>query len=94
MPIKIALIIGKELHRSRKVLEGVNYASRIYPESYIIILLVGTLRGCGSGLLTIIDRFNRGLFVPNSNEILRPSLYIIFIDILFILFDAKYINFV
>lgn len=74
LPIKIALSVCKELQRSRKIIDGVNHASHLYPNSYVIIVLVGALKGSGSGFLTIIDRFNRGFYLPNSNEILHPSL--------------------
>jgi len=73
LPIKIVLSVCKELQRSRKILDGVHHASHLYPNSYIIIVLVGALKGSGSGFLTIIDRFNRGFYLPNSSEVLHPS---------------------
>jgi hypothetical protein len=74
LPIKIVLSVCKELQRSRKIYDGVVHAIHIYPNSYVIIILVGAMKGAGSGFLQIVDRFNRGFFLPNSNEALHPSL--------------------
>ncbi len=74
LPIKIALSMGKELQRTRKIYDGVQHALHLYPNSYVIIIVVGAMKGAGSGFLSVIDRMNRGIFLPNSNEILHPSL--------------------
>jgi hypothetical protein len=74
MPVKIVLSVLKEVLRVRKVYEGVAHALHIYPNSYVIIILVGCLKGAGSGFLVIIDRFNRGFYLPNTSEILHPTL--------------------
>ena len=74
LPIKIALSLCKELQRTRKIYDGVQHAMHIYPNSYVIIVLVGSMKGAGSGFLTVIDRIIRGIFLPNSNEILFPTL--------------------
>ncbi|CAF0808785.1 unnamed protein product [Brachionus calyciflorus] len=73
LPIKLGLSVLKEIQRSRKIFDGVNHGLHLYPNSYIIIVLVGALKGAGSGFLTIIDRFNRGIYLPNTNETLHPS---------------------
>ncbi len=74
MPVKVVLSVLKEVLRVRKVYEGVAHALHIYPNSYVIIILVGCLKGAGSGFLVIIDRFNRGFYLPNTSEILHPTL--------------------
>lgn len=73
LPIKIVLSVCKELLRVRKINDGVSHALHIYPTSYVIIVLCGSLKGAGSGFLTIIERFNRGFFLPNSSEVLHPT---------------------
>jgi len=72
-PVKVFLSACKEVLRCRKIYDGVNHAMHIYPNSYVIIVLVGAMKGAGSGFLIIIDRFNRGIWVPNTSEILHPS---------------------
>ena len=74
LPVKMALCLCKEIQRARKVQDGVQHAIHLYPSSYVIIVLVGALKGAGSGFLSVIDRMNRGFFAPNANEILHPSL--------------------
>ena len=74
-PVKIVLSVLKEVLRVRKVYEGVAHALHIYPDSYVIIVLVGCMKGAGSGFLVIADRFIRGFYLPNTSEILHPTLY-------------------
>ena len=74
LPFKIALSVGKELLRVRKIYDGVGHALHMHPNAYIIIVLFGALKGAGSGFLSIIDRFNRGFYLPNANEVLHPTL--------------------
>jgi trimeric intracellular cation channel len=89
LPIKIALSLGKELQRSRKIYDGVSHALHLYPSSYVIIIVVGAMKGAGSGFLSIIDRLNRGIFLPNTNEILHPSLYVKFFFTKNIVYNSK-----
>lgn len=74
LPIKIVLCGLKEVQRTRKIFDGVNHAQHLVPNAYIIIVIIGAIKGSGSGFLSVIDRFVRGVWVPNSNEILYPSL--------------------
>jgi hypothetical protein len=73
-PVKIVISVMKEVLRVRKVYDGVAHALHIYPNSYVIVVLVGCMKGAGSGFLVVVDRFNRGFYLPNSNEVLHPSL--------------------
>lgn len=72
-PVKLLLCVLKEVLRVRKVYEGVAHALHIYPNSYVIIVLVGCMKGAGSGFLTILDRFNRGFYLSNTSEVLHPT---------------------
>ncbi len=74
LPGRIVIGVGKEIHRTRKIYEGVADIAKVYPTSLVIIVIVGVLRGAGGSFLTLFDRLNRGLFVNNSNELLKPSL--------------------
>lgn len=73
LPVKIVLSVMKELLRARKVYDGVAHALHIYPNSYVIVIAVGCMKGAGSGFLGIIERFNRGFYLPNSSELLHPT---------------------
>ena len=74
LPIKIVISCCKELVRCRKIYDGVNHAMHLYPNSYVIIVLVGAVKGAGAGFMTVLDRLNRGVFIQNSSEVLHPSL--------------------
>jgi hypothetical protein len=64
----------KEIQRTRKVYEGVNHAHHLFPNSFVIITVIGACKGAGSGLMGVLDRLVRGVWVPSANEVLNPSL--------------------
>ena len=55
-PIKLALCVVKEVQRTYKISHGVTYAAKIYPESYLVQLLVGVAKGAGSGVVKIVEK--------------------------------------
>lgn len=73
LPVKMVLSACKELQRTRKIYDGVLHGLHLYPNSYVIIVAAGAMKGAGASFLTIIERFNRGLFLPNTGEFLHPS---------------------
>jgi hypothetical protein len=44
-PIKLALAVLKETQRTWKVHHGVLHAAKLYPQSYVMIVAVGTAKG-------------------------------------------------
>ncbi|KAL8589016.1 hypothetical protein ACOMHN_047997 [Nucella lapillus] len=73
LPVKLLLCMLKEVQRAHKVYLGVVSTAKIYPDAYFIIVLIGTLKGNGSGLMKNFERLVRGVWVPGSNEILQPT---------------------
>ncbi|KAK3763633.1 hypothetical protein RRG08_057053 [Elysia crispata] len=73
LPIKLVLSVLKETQRAHKIYHGVLVAAKLYPSAYIIIVLVGTIKGAGSGVMKNLDRLIRGIWIPGSNEILQPT---------------------
>lgn len=73
LPIKVALAILKETQRAYKVHHGVQHAMKVYPHSHLIIVLVGTAKGAGSGIIRTLEQLIRGVWVPAQNEVLRPT---------------------
>ncbi|CAG0924582.1 unnamed protein product [Notodromas monacha] len=45
LPVKCVLAVMKEVYRCKKINDGVVHASRLYPQGYLPILIVGTLKG-------------------------------------------------
>ncbi|KAF8790479.1 Trimeric intracellular cation channel type like protein [Argiope bruennichi] len=70
LPVKLALNIMKEVVRCRKVHDGVVYAAKIYPNSYLIMIIIGTVKGNGSAFLKVFERLLRGVWTPEITELL------------------------
>ncbi|VDN04597.1 unnamed protein product [Thelazia callipaeda] len=73
LPVQVMLSVMKEIRKAYKVNHGVSYASKLYPNSYLVHILVGTARGAGSGILRTVEQLVRGVWIPTHNEVLRPS---------------------
>ncbi|UJR09127.1 hypothetical protein I4U23_013374 [Adineta vaga] len=73
LPIRLVIGVGKEIYRTRKIYDGVRSTLVIYPEAYIVIILIGAIRGCGGSIMSSIDRFIRGIWLPTQHEFLFPS---------------------
>lgn len=73
LPVKMALSAAKELLRTRKIFDGVLHGLHIYPDSYVIVVIAAAMKGAGASFITIVERFNRGIFLPNTGECLHPT---------------------
>lgn len=45
MPFKIIFAAMKEVIRCKKVYDGVVHAAKIYPNGYLIMVIIGTVKG-------------------------------------------------
>ncbi|VDO73023.1 unnamed protein product [Heligmosomoides polygyrus] len=72
-PVKVLLCVAKEVQRAHKISHGVAYATKLYPESYMVQVLVGVSKGAGSGVVKIVEQLVRGAWIPSQHEMLRPS---------------------
>lgn len=73
LPIKLVISCMKEINRCHKIHHGVLYASKIYPSSYFIIVLIGTVKGNGAGFLKVMERMLRGIWQPGAIEFIQPT---------------------
>lgn len=73
LPVKLVISCMKEVGRCHKIHHGVMHASKIYPSSYFIIVLIGTVKGNGSGLLKVMERMLRGIWQPGAIEFIQPT---------------------
>lgn len=73
LPIKLMMCAMKEMYRTKKVYDGVSHAAKLFPTSYVTMLVVGTVKGNGSAFLKMFERLLRGVWTPTANEILTPS---------------------
>lgn len=73
LPVKVLLCILNEVQRAYKVSHGVSHSAKLYPNSYLVHVLVGTAKGAGSGIVRTFEQLVRGVWMPAHNELLRPS---------------------
>ncbi|XP_045452658.1 trimeric intracellular cation channel type 1B.1 [Melitaea cinxia] len=75
LPVKVAAAAMKEIYRAKKVYDGVSHAAKLYPNAYIIMIIVGTLKGNGAGFTKLVERLIRGAWTPTAMETMQPSFY-------------------
>jgi len=73
LPVKVVCAALKEIYRAKKVHDGVVHASKIYPSAYVIMIIVGAVKGNGPGFVKILERLCRGVWTPSSVEFLAPN---------------------
>lgn len=73
LPLKVLLAAMKEVYRVKKINDGVTHAAKLYPNGYLIMLIVGTLKGNGSGFMKVMERFSRGVWTPTAFEVMQPG---------------------
>lgn len=74
LPIRLLIGIGRELQRTKKIYEHVHLTLIHYPNAFIVIVIIGAIRGCGEAIMSSIEKFIRGIWLPNQHEFLFPSL--------------------
>ncbi len=45
LPIKVVVSVMKEIQRAYKVHHGVIHAAKLYPNAYIVMVVIGTVKG-------------------------------------------------
>ncbi|XP_065364891.1 trimeric intracellular cation channel type 1B.1 [Calliphora vicina] len=75
LPIKVVASAMKEIYRAKKVYDGVSHAAKLYPNAWIIMIIIGTLKGNGAGFTKLFERLIRGAWTPTAMEFMQPSFY-------------------
>ncbi|XP_076643851.1 trimeric intracellular cation channel type 1B.1 [Halictus rubicundus] len=73
LPVKIVCATLKEIYRCKKVYDGVTHAGKLYPDAYLIMVIIGTLKGNGAGFTKLFERLIRGVWTPTAMELMQPS---------------------
>lgn len=73
LPFKLVISCMKEINRCHKIHHGIMHAAKIYPSSYFIIILIGTVKGNGAGFLKVMERMLRGIWSPGAIEFVQPT---------------------
>uniref|UniRef100_H3DN10 Transmembrane protein 38B n=2 Tax=Tetraodon nigroviridis TaxID=99883 RepID=H3DN10_TETNG len=73
LPLKLVLSGMKEVGRTWKVLSGVTQAHSKYKDSLLVMIAIGWARGAGGGLIRNFEQLVRGVWKPETNELLKMS---------------------
>lgn len=72
-PLRLVLSGMKEVTRTWKVLTGVTQAHGKYKDSLLVMIAIGWTRGAGGGLISNFEQLVRGVWKPETNELLKMS---------------------
>ncbi|XP_062868806.1 trimeric intracellular cation channel type A [Trichomycterus rosablanca] len=73
LPIKLVLVALKEVVRTRKIAAGVHHAHHAYHHGWFIMIITGYVKGSGVALMSNFEQLLRGVWRPETNEILNMS---------------------
>lgn len=74
LPVKVVASAMKEIYRAKKIHDGVSHAAKLYPNAFIIMIIIGTLKGNGAGFIKLFERLMRGAWTPTAMEFMQPTL--------------------
>ncbi|XP_034760769.2 trimeric intracellular cation channel type B-like isoform X1 [Acipenser ruthenus] len=73
LPLRLVLASMKEVTRTWKVVGGVAHARARYEEGWLVMIAVGWAKGAGGGLMSNFEQLVRGVWKPETNELLKMS---------------------
>ncbi|XP_029460646.1 trimeric intracellular cation channel type B [Rhinatrema bivittatum] len=73
LPLRLILAGMKEVTRTWKILNGVLHANSRFRNDWMIMIAIGWARGAGGGLISNFEQLVRGVWKPESNELLKMS---------------------
>ena len=74
LPVKVACAAMKEVYRAKKVHDGVSHAAKMFPNAYLVMIVIGAVKGNGPAFVKLGERLIRGVWTPETVEFLRPAL--------------------
>ncbi|KAI1904812.1 hypothetical protein AGOR_G00009530 [Albula goreensis] len=73
LPVRLVLSGMKEVTRTWKVLGGVVQAQKHYKDGILVMIAAGWAKGAGGGLISNFEQLVRGIWKPETNELLKMS---------------------
>nr|XP_033774429.1 trimeric intracellular cation channel type B isoform X2 [Geotrypetes seraphini] len=73
LPLRLMLAGMKEVTRTWKIVNGVLHANSRFSNAWIIMIAIGWAKGAGGGLISNFEQLVRGVWKPESNELLKMS---------------------
>ncbi|XP_053226639.1 trimeric intracellular cation channel type B isoform X1 [Podarcis raffonei] len=93
LPIRLLLAGMKEVTRTWKITGGIAHAHQHYKNVWLIMIVVGWARGAGGGLISNFEQLVRGVWKPETNELLKMSYPVKISLIGAVLFTMQHISF-
>merc|ERR1712055_835053 len=69
----VPICVIKEVYRAKKTLGGINDAAKVFPDHELLMVMIGLIKGNGSGFMKPITRLVCGAWKPESSELLKMS---------------------
>jgi len=69
----VPICVIKEVYRAKKTLGGINDAAKVFPDQEVLMVMIGLIKGNGSGFMKPITRLVCGTWKPESSELLKMS---------------------
>merc|ERR1712226_147251 len=71
--VYLPVCVIKEIYRAKKVVGGIADAAKVFPDHELAMVLIGTIKGNGSGVIKPVTRLVCGVWKPSASEILEMS---------------------
>jgi len=69
----VPICVIKEIYRAKKTLGGINDAAKVFPDQELLMVMIGLIKGNGSGFMKPVTRLIVGVWKPESSELLKMS---------------------
>ncbi|NWH70583.1 T38BB protein, partial [Piaya cayana] len=73
LPLRLLVAGMKEVTRTWKITAGVAHADSHFKDAWLVMIAVGWARGAGGGLISNFEQLVRGVWKPETNELLKMS---------------------
>ncbi|XP_078527432.1 trimeric intracellular cation channel type A [Lissotriton helveticus] len=73
MPVKLIFVALKEVVRVRKIAVGIHHAHHHYHHGWFIMVLTGWVKGSGVALMSNFEQLIRGVWKPETNEVMHMT---------------------
>ncbi|NXK24356.1 TM38B protein, partial [Arenaria interpres] len=73
LPLRLLVAGMKEVTRTWKITAGIAHANSHYKDAWLVMVAVGWARGAGGGLISNFEQLVRGVWKPETNELLKMS---------------------
>ncbi|KAI6058210.1 Trimeric intracellular cation channel type B isoform X1 [Aix galericulata] len=73
LPLQLLVAGMKEVTRTWKIVAGVAHADSHFEDAWLVMIAVGWARGAGGGLISNFEQLVRGVWKPETNELLKMS---------------------